>query len=166
MSRLMKGATYTFGIALVTVIGSLLMGLALGAMAGMSKGVKSSIFNHVLDLALTIPSLLLAIIIVAVLGPGLWNTTWAIMLALLPQFVHGIRNAIQDTLKQDYVAAYRLDGASNWQVLRYAVSAKYLGAFNSHGDHGAFNRYSGYSGLRLFRFRCSGADLRMGRDDS
>ena len=121
MSRLMKGATYTFGIALVTVIGSLLMGLALGAMAGMSKGVKSSIFNHVLDLALTIPSLLLAIIIVAVLGPGLWNTTWAIMLALLPQFVHGIRNAIQDTLKQDYVAAYRLDGASNWQVLRYAV---------------------------------------------
>jgi cationic peptide transport system permease protein len=121
LSRLMIGATYTFGIALMTVLGALLAGLALGVMAGMNKGAKSVIFNHILDLALTIPSLLLAILIVAVLGPGLWNTTWAIMLALLPQFVHGIGNAIQDSLKQDYVTAYRLDGASNWQVLRYAI---------------------------------------------
>jgi cationic peptide transport system permease protein len=83
----------------------------------MSKGVKSSIFNHLLDLALTIPSLLLAIVIVAVLGPGLLNTIWAIMLALLPQFVHGVRNAIAQQLKQDYVTAYRLDGANQRQLL-------------------------------------------------
>lgn len=117
LSRLLKGTSYTFGIAMLTVMGALMAGLALGALAGMSKGVKSSVFNHVLDLALTIPSLLLAIIIVAILGPGLWNTTWAIMLALLPQFVHGVRNAIDEQLKQDYVIAYRLDGANDWQVL-------------------------------------------------
>lgn len=115
-SRMIIGTRYTFGLAIVTVLGALIMGLLLGALAGMSRGVKSSIFNHVLDLALTIPSLLLAIIIVAVLGPGLLNTTWAIMLALLPQFVHGIRNAIASQLTQDYVTAYRLDGASSWQV--------------------------------------------------
>jgi cationic peptide transport system permease protein len=83
----------------------------------MTRGVQSSIFNHLLDLALTIPSLLLAIVIVAVLGPGLLNTIWAIMLALLPQFIHGVGNAIQEQLKQDYVVAYRLDGANNWQIL-------------------------------------------------
>ncbi|CAM5222364.1 antimicrobial peptide ABC transporter permease SapC [Alishewanella longhuensis] len=83
----------------------------------MSRGVKSSFFNHLLDLVLTIPSLLLAIIIVAILGPGFVNTAWAVILALLPQFVHGIRNAIAEQLKQDYVTAYRLDGANNWQVL-------------------------------------------------
>ncbi|MFC4654674.1 MULTISPECIES: ABC transporter permease subunit [Rheinheimera] len=121
MSRLITGAVYTFGLSIVAVLMALLLGLALGMMAGMSKGVKSSVFNHLLDLALTIPSLLLAILIVAVLGPGLWNTTWAIVLALLPQFVHGIRNSIQEALKQDYVVAYRLDGANNWQVLRHAV---------------------------------------------
>lgn len=115
-SRLLIGARYTFGIAVITVIGALLMGLLLGTLAGMSKGVKSSIFNHILDLALTIPSLLLAIIIVAILGPGLLNTTWAIMLALLPQFVHGIRNAIVEQLNQDYVIAYQLDGANSWQI--------------------------------------------------
>ncbi|WP_166837923.1 ABC transporter permease subunit [Rheinheimera pleomorphica] len=120
-SRLLVGARYTFGIAMITVLGALIMGLLLGTLAGMSRGVKSSVFNHVLDLALTIPSLLLAIIIVAILGPGLLNTTWAIMLALLPQFVHGIRNAIAEQLNQDYVIAYRLDGANNWQVFSRIV---------------------------------------------
>lgn len=117
MSRLMAGASYTFGLAILAVLGSLFFGVILGALSGMSKGVKSSIFNHLLDLALTIPSLLLAIVIVAVLGPGLLNTIWAIMLALLPQFVHGVRNAIQKQLKQDYVTAYRLDGANQRQLL-------------------------------------------------
>jgi cationic peptide transport system permease protein len=117
MSRLMRGSSYTFGLAILAVLGALAGGLLFGALAGMSKGFKSSIFNHLLDLALTIPSLLLAIVIVAVLGPGLTNTIWAIMLALLPQFVHGVRNAIQDQLKQDYVVAYRLDGANDWQIL-------------------------------------------------
>ncbi len=117
MSRLMLGASYSFGLALLAVFGSMLIGLVLGALAGMTRGVQSSIFNHLLDLALTIPSLLLAIVIVAVLGPGLMNTIWAIMLALLPQFVHGVGNAIQQQLKQDYVIAYRLDGANNWQIL-------------------------------------------------
>lgn len=117
LSRLLKGTTYTFGLALLTVLGALFAGLALGALAGMSRGMKSSFFNHLLDLILTIPSLLLAIIIVAVLGPGLANTAWAVSLALLPQFVHGIRNAINEQLKKDYVTAYRLDGANNWQVL-------------------------------------------------
>lgn len=120
-SRMIIGTRYTFGIAIITVLGSLIMGLILGALAGMSKGVKSSVLNHILDLALTIPSLLLAIIIVAILGPGLINTTWAIMLALLPQFVHGIRHAIASQLNEDYVTAYRLDGANNWQVFKRII---------------------------------------------
>lgn len=117
LSRLMLGCSYTFGTALAAVSGALLAGLVLGGLAGMSKGVKSSIFNHLLDLALTIPSLLFAIVIVAVLGPGLHNTLWAVMLALLPQFVHAVRHEIQHLLKQDYVVAYRLDGANNFQIL-------------------------------------------------
>lgn len=121
LSRLMLGASYTFGLALLTTLCSLAIGIVFGALAGMSKGVKSSVFNHLLDLALTIPSLLLAIVIVAVLGPGLVNTVWAVTLALLPQFVHGIRDAIAKQMTQDYVLAYRLDGANDWQILRSVV---------------------------------------------
>lgn len=121
LSRMLIGTTYTFGLAIITVMAALMTGLVLGALAGMSKGMKSSFFNHLLDLILTIPSLLLAIIIVAILGPGLANTAWAVSLALLPQFVHGIRNAIVEQLKKDYVTAYRLDGANSWQVFSRVV---------------------------------------------
>ncbi len=69
-------------------------------MAGMMvKAIKSSIFNHVLDLALTIPFPTTGDYYSGgMLGPGLMQYHYgAIMLALLPQFAHGIRNAIIQT---------------------------------------------------------------------
>ncbi len=121
LSRLMNGASLTFGLSIVSILIALFFGLILGSLAGLSKGVKSSMFNHVLDLALTMPSLLTAIIIVAVLGPGISNMIWAIMLSSLPQFVHAIRNAVHDELQKEYVIAYRLDGANMTQVLTHAI---------------------------------------------
>lgn len=121
LSRLMNGASLTFGLSIVSVVISMVFGLLLGAFAGLSKGVKSSMLNHVLDLALSIPSLLIAIIIVAILGPGLMNTVWAIILSSLPRFVHTIRNAVFDELQKDYAIAYRLDGATRFQVLIHAI---------------------------------------------
>lgn len=121
LSRLMNGASLTFGLSIISVLIALMFGLVLGSLAGLSKGMKSSMFNHVLDLALTMPSLLTAIIIVAVLGPGIANMIWAIILSSLPQFVHAIRNAVHDELQKEYVIAYRLDGASMTQVLIHAI---------------------------------------------
>lgn len=116
-SRLVYGCQITFGLSLLTALAAMLVGTALGALAGMSKGIRASIFNHLLDTILSIPSLLLAIVIVAVLGPGLPNTIWAIFLVLIPLFVHRTRQAIQAELKKEYVTAARLDGANNWQIL-------------------------------------------------
>jgi len=121
LSRLMNGASLTFGLSIVCVFIAMVFGLILGAFAGLSHGVKSSMLNHVLDIALSIPSLLIAIVIVAILGPGLANTVWAIVLSSLPRFVHTIRNAVADELKKEYAIAYRLDGASMTQVLTHAI---------------------------------------------
>lgn len=121
LSRLMRGASLTFGLSILSVLIAMLFGIVIGALAGLSHGVKSSILNHILDLVLSIPSLLIAIIIVAILGPGLINTVWAIVLSSLPRFVHTIRNAIADELKKEYAIAYRLDGASMIQVLTHAI---------------------------------------------
>ena len=49
MSRLMLGASYSFGLAILTVCGAMLIGLVLGILAGMTRGVQSSIFNHCLS---------------------------------------------------------------------------------------------------------------------
>jgi cationic peptide transport system permease protein len=121
LSRLIHGTSLTFGLSFVVVIISLVIGTIFGSLSALTTGIKSSILNHFLDVILSIPSLLLAIIIVAILGPGLDNTLWAIVMVLIPQFIHITRNAVKEEFSKDYVLASRLDGASPFRILRYSV---------------------------------------------
>lgn len=121
LSRLIHGTSLTFGLSFVVVIISVIVGGLIGSLSALSRGIKSSFLNHFLDVVLSIPSLLLAIIIVAILGPGLNNTLWAIVMVLIPQFVHVTRNAVTEEFAKDYVLASRLDGASSLRILRYSV---------------------------------------------
>lgn len=121
LSRLLLGISFSFGLAIIAVVLALSIGLLIGTLAGFSKGVRASILNHVLDVALIMPSLLIAIVIVAILGPGIDNTFWAVVLAMLPQFIHHVRTEVAELLNKDFVIAYRLDGANNWQLFRYAL---------------------------------------------
>lgn len=121
MSRLMHGASLTFGLSFIVVIISLILGVLIGAISALTKGIKSSILNHFLDVILSIPSLLLAIVIVAILGPGLANTLFAIVIVLIPQFVHVTKNAIIEESSKEYVLASKLDGANPLQLLAYSV---------------------------------------------
>ena len=121
LSRLINGASLTFGLSFVVVIISLGIGILLGSLSALTRGVKSSIFNHFLDVILSIPTLLLAIIFVAILGPGINNTLWAIIMALIPQFIHITHNAVKEEFAKDYVLASRLDGATSLRILTYSV---------------------------------------------
>jgi len=120
-SRLLHGAHLTFGVALGIVMTSLTLGFIIGAISGMMKGLKSSILSHLLDALLSIPSLLMAILVVAVMGPGLDNVFWAVGLALTPQFVRSIHQAIHEELQKEYVTAAKLDGANPFQVFWYVI---------------------------------------------
>lgn len=111
LSRLIYGCRMTLGISLLLVFIAMLIGVALGAIAGMSKGVRSSVLNHLLDSLMAIPTLLIAIIIVAILGTGLVNSMWAIALALTPQFIHNTRDFVRVEMKKEYIIAAKLDGA-------------------------------------------------------
>jgi cationic peptide transport system permease protein len=120
-SRLIHGTSLTFGISFIIVLIALIIGAIIGSLSALTTGIKSSFLNHFLDVILSIPSLLLAIIIIAILGPGLINTIWAIVLVLIPQFIHITRNAIKEEFDKDYVMVSRLDGASSFQILNYSV---------------------------------------------
>jgi len=120
-SRVILGIGYSFGLAIVSVILALSLGILIGTLAGFSKGIRSSILNHLLDILLTMPSLLIAIVIVAILGPGIANTFWAVVLAMLPQFIHHIRTEISELLNKDFVIAFKLDGANKFQIFRHAL---------------------------------------------
>ena len=121
LSRLMYGTSLTFGLSFIIVIIALIIGVLIGSLSALTTGIKSSFLNHSLDVILSIPSLLLAIIIVAILGPGISNTVWAIVIVLIPQFIHITRYAVKEESRKDYVLASRLDGASPFRVLYYSI---------------------------------------------
>lgn len=116
LSRLLYGVRTTFGASIVLVLTAILVGVSLGTLAGMSRGVKSSILNHLLDSLMAIPTLLIAIIIVAILGTGLVNSMLAITLALIPQYVHQTRNFVRAEMEKDYILLDKLDGATRPQI--------------------------------------------------
>jgi len=121
LSRLMYGSSLTFGLSFVIVIVSLVIGVVIGSLSALTTGIKSSFLNHFLDVILSIPSLLLAIIIVAIIGPSVSNTVGAIILVLIPQFVHVTRYAVKEEFRKDYVLASKLDGASSFRILYYSI---------------------------------------------
>lgn len=126
LSRLLSGAGPTVGSAILVTIFATLGALVLGVMAGMTHGIRSAVMNHVLDTLLSIPSLLLAIIVVAFLGPRLEHALLAVWLALMPRLVREIYSAVHDELEKEYVVAARLDGASGRNILRYAIMPNIL----------------------------------------
>jgi len=121
LSRLLSGAGPTVGSAILVTLFATFWALVLGILAGMTHGVRSAVMNHVLDTLLSIPSLLLAIIVVAFLGPRLEHALLAVWLALMPRLVREIYSAVHDELEKEYVVAARLHGASSRNILRYAI---------------------------------------------
>ena len=121
LSRLIYGCRMTLGISLLLVVISMLIGIALGAIAGMTRGVRSSVLNHLLDSLMAVPTLLIAIVIVGILGIGLVNSMWAICLALVPQVVHNTREVVRAEMQKEYVLASKLDGAKKFHLFFYCV---------------------------------------------
>jgi len=116
LSRLLYGARVTFGTSLIIVCIATIIGVGLGALAGLLNGVKSSVVNHLFDSIMSIPTLLIAIIVVAITGTGLINASIAITLALIPQFIHQTRSFVKAELKKDYVLLDKLDGAGPFRI--------------------------------------------------
>ncbi|MBU2978010.1 ABC transporter permease subunit [Alteromonas sp. C1M14] len=120
-SRIMVGCRVTFGSSILLVLIAMLVGVTVGTIAGMTSGVRSSVINHTLDALMAIPTLLIAIIIVAILGTGLVNSMWAITLALIPQFIHHTRAFVRSEMKKEYILASRLDGATSKQLFFHSI---------------------------------------------
>ncbi|TKI08100.1 putrescine export ABC transporter permease SapC [Martelella alba] len=121
LSRLLTGTAPTFGSALAATLAASALGLILGVLAGITRGLRSAALNHILDTLLSIPSLLLAIVVVAFIGPSLTHAMLAVGLAILPRTVRTVYSAVHDELDKEYVLAVRIDGAPMLHILHYAV---------------------------------------------
>lgn len=117
LSRLIHGArlSLTIGVAVVAI--SVVIGTMLGLIAGFARGVTEILIMRAMDIILTMPSLLLAIVIVAVLGPGLMNAMLAVAVVVLPHYVRITRAAVLSELAKDYVTAARVCGAGTVRLM-------------------------------------------------
>jgi dipeptide transport system permease protein len=117
LSRLIHGTRLSLIIGLVSVGLSLSGGVLLGLLAGYFRGGVEFTIMRLMDIMLALPSLLLAVAVVAILGPGLVNAMYAIAIVMLPHFVRLTRAAVIGEMGKDYVAASRIAGAGTGRLM-------------------------------------------------
>jgi len=117
LSRLVYGARLSLSIGLAVVAISVAVGIALGLVAGFARGITEIFIMRLMDVVLTLPSLLLAIVIVAILGPGLGNAMLAVAVVVLPHYVRITRASVIAEVARDYVTAARVSGAGTLRLM-------------------------------------------------
>ena len=117
LSRLIYGAQYSLFIGIVVVAIALIGGVVIGLVAGFYGGWVDSVIMRVMDVVLAFPSLLLALVLVAILGPGLTNAMIAIAIVYQPHFARLTRAAVMGEKAREYVTAAKVAGASNLRLM-------------------------------------------------
>jgi dipeptide transport system permease protein len=110
LSRLIHGARISLFIGLSVMCVSFVLGVVIGLFAAFFGGIGDVVITRIMDLIMAVPSLVLAILVVAVLGPSLTNTIVAVTIVQLPNYVRLMRGAALGELNKDYVTAARVAG--------------------------------------------------------
>lgn len=116
-SRLLHGARVSLVIGFSTVTFAIVIGTILGALAGYIGSWVDNLIMRVMDVLLAFPSLLLAIAIVTVLGPGLQNALLAIGIVSIPAYARVVRASVLSIREMEYVSATRALGGDMMQIL-------------------------------------------------
>ena len=121
-SRIIHGARVSLIIQFNSVVIALVVGIALGAMGGYFGGLVDEIIMRLMDVMLAFPGMLLALAIVAMLGPNLTNLIVAIGIYSVPQFARVTRGAVISVKKNEYVTAAKAIGESDFSIItRYVL---------------------------------------------
>jgi ABC-type dipeptide/oligopeptide/nickel transport system permease subunit len=116
LSRLVFGARVSMLIGFLVVVFSTLIGTALGVWAGYRGGWVDSLIMRGIDIFMSLPSILLSIVVVVILGPGLVNAIWAVSVVAIPGFVRVVRAAVIEEKSKQYVVVAQSLGASGLRI--------------------------------------------------
>jgi dipeptide transport system permease protein len=117
LSRLIFGARVSLFIGVCVMSVSFVIGIALGRVTAMSGPIADVVITRVMDLIMAVPSLVLAILVVAILGPSLTNTIVAVTIVYLPRYVRLMRASALGELNKDYVTAARVAGVGPLRLM-------------------------------------------------
>ncbi len=117
LSRLIFGARVSLFIGLSVMSVSFVVGVVLGLLAASLGSLVDVVITRVMDLIMAVPSLVMAILVVAVLGPSLANTIVAVTIVYLPRYVRLVRASALGELTKDYVTAARVAGVGPLRLM-------------------------------------------------
>lgn len=121
LSRIVYGSRISLRIGLIAISLALTGGTLFGLVAGYRGGMVDMLIMRSMDLMLAFPSILLAIAIVAVIGPGIENAILAVSIVLVPQFARLVRSSVLTVREATYVEAARALGATESRLLFYSI---------------------------------------------
>ncbi len=121
LSRIIHGARLSMLVGVIVVTLSLAAGVILGLVAGFFRGMVEIAIMRMMDILLAFPSLLLAIVIVAILGPSLTNAMLAVAIVVLPHYARLTRASVISERAKDYVTASRVSGAGLLRLMFVTV---------------------------------------------
>jgi dipeptide transport system permease protein len=117
LSRLIYGSRFSLFVGVVVVAVALSVGVVVGLVAGYVGGTFDTVVMRIMDIILAFPSLLLALALVAILGPSLTNAMIAIAIVQQPHYVRLTRAAVMSEKNRDYVVAARVAGAGPMRLM-------------------------------------------------
>lgn len=116
-TRVVYGARLSLRVGFASIALAFVVGSTLGLVAGYYGGILDNIIMRFIDILLALPGFLLALSIVAALGPGLNNVIMAIGVSYIPSFARMMRSSVLATRELDYVGAAEALGASDWRII-------------------------------------------------
>lgn len=117
LSRVFHGTRVSLMMAVVSVGIGLVVGAPIGALSGFYGGAVDMVTQRLVDILMAFPGILLAIVVVAVLGPGLWNAMLAVGISFVPTYVRVVRSSVLEIRTREYVEAARAVGTGNLKIL-------------------------------------------------
>ena len=120
-SRIVYGSQISIKVGLIAMTFSISIGALLGVIAGYYGGWLDNSIMRVMDMMLAMPSILLAMVIVTILGQSLTNAIIAVSIVYIPQYARILRASVLTIREQDYVTAAHAIGVSNFRILTRAI---------------------------------------------
>ena len=127
LSRIIWGARVSLLVAVVSVSLAFVWGTLIGSLSGYYKGTLDNVVMRIMDIILSFPYILLAIVVVAYLGPSLRNAMIAIGITYVPRFARIVRGSVLEECEKDYVLAARSIGAGNLRIVFIEILPNCLG---------------------------------------
>ncbi|MFO1089271.1 MAG: ABC transporter permease subunit [Hyphomicrobiales bacterium] len=121
LTRIIFGARISLFIGLSVMMVAAVVGIALGLASAWFGGIVDTVIQRIMDLIVSIPSLVLAILIIAVIGPNLMNTIVAVTIVNLPRYVRLVRASAITELSKDYVTAAKVSGVGPLRLMLSTV---------------------------------------------